>query len=156
MAVHKITGDLFEDPYDLVALHSSLEDHELVYFINLYLKSKFKRCKEDLELAPQVSFPIFEWKDEINDSFWSLVTNSSNKVKEENLKRTDLFQGEPSFTTHHVVPELKEVDYFLKVVQDNLKVEEDIVKPLLTVPKIVTAYAVETDHLKSKNNLIFL
>ena len=155
-AVHKITGDFYEDPYDLVALHSSLEDYELVYSINLFLKSKFKRCQDDLELSPKISFPIFDWKDEINDRNWSLVTNSSLRAVAEDSQRVGLFQGEPSFTTHYLVPEHREVDYFLKVVQDDLNVEEDIVAPLLAIPKIITAYTVETNHLKSKNNLIFL
>lgn len=153
-AVHKITADFYDDPFDLIALHSSLEDYELAYFVNLYLKSKFVRCREDMELAPKVSFPIFEWKDDMNEHHWTLVTNIS--VKEEIYQRIDLFQGEPSFTTHHLVPEYKEVDYFLKVVQDNFNVEEKIIRPLLQVPKIITAYLVDTDKLKSKNNLIFL
>tara|TARA_R110002167_G_scaffold13570_5_gene56201 strand:+ start:131 stop:598 length:468 start_codon:yes stop_codon:yes gene_type:complete len=153
-AVHKITGDFYDDPYDLIALHSSLEDYELVYFINLYLKSKFRRCKHDMELSPQISFPIFEWKDEKNDRYWSLVTN--NSVQEEHFQRADLFQGEPSYTTHHLVPEYKEVDFFLKVEHDDLNLEDSIIKTLLRVPKIITAYTVDTDKLKSKNNLIFL
>ncbi len=153
-AVHKITGDFYDDPFELIALHSSLEGYELAYFVNLYLKSKFIRCREDYELSPLVSFPIFEWKDDINEQHWSLVTN--NSVREEIYQEIDLFQGEPSFTTHHLVPEYKEVDYFLKVVQDDLNVEEKIIKPLLQVPKIITAYLVDTDKLKSKNNLIFL
>ena len=153
-AVHKILDDFYEDPYELVALHSSLEDYELVYFINLHLKSKFKRCADDLQLSPGVSFPIFEWKDEQNDRYWSLVTN--NSVLEANVQEIGLFEGEPSFTTHHLVPEHKEVDYFLKVEDDDLDIEKDLLKPLLLVPRVITAYAVNTDKLKSKNNLIFL
>ncbi len=153
-AVHKIMGDFYEDPFNLVALHSSLEDYELVYFVNLHLKTRFKRCKEDLQLTQQLSFPIFEWKDEKNDSYWSLITN--NSAQEEDSPRSDLFEGEPSFTIHHLVPEYKEVDYFLKIEQDDFDVESSVLKPLLKTPKIITAYTVETDKLKSRNNLIFL
>lgn len=153
-AVHKILGDFYEDPFDLVALHSSLEDYELVYFINKYLNSRFRRCRNDFELTQEVSFPIFEWKDEPNNIYWSLVTN--NSLSEYHLPRTDLFKGERSYTAHHLVPERKEVDYFIKVEQPQMNIEADIVKPLQSIPKIITAYQVEIDSLKSKNNLIFL
>lgn len=153
-AVHKIIGDFYEDPFDLVALHSSLEDYELVYFINMHLQSRFRRCRNDFEMSPEVSFPIFEWKDEPNAIYWSLVTN--NSLSEYRLPRTDLFKEETSYTTHHLVPERKEVDYFIKVEQTHVNVEVDIVKPLQSIPKIITAYQVDIDSLKSKNNLIFL
>ena len=61
-AVHKIMGDFHEDPFDLVAVHSSLEDYELVYFINTHLKSKLRRSANDFELSSNVFFPIFEWR----------------------------------------------------------------------------------------------
>ncbi|NHF58889.1 IPExxxVDY family protein [Flavobacteriaceae bacterium TP-CH-4] len=153
-AVHKIMDDFYEDPFYLVALHSSLEDYELVYFINLHLKTKFVRCKEDLQLTSHLSFPIFEWKDETKDSYWSLIRN--NSAQEESSQRIDLFEGEPSFTIHHLIPEHKEVDYFLKVEQDDFDVEATVLKPLLKVPKIITAYTIDANKLKSKNNLIFL
>ncbi len=153
-AVHKIMGDLYEDPFDLVAVHSSLPDYELVYFINMHLKSRFCRCKNDFELTPKVSFPIFDWKDEPNDIYWSLITN--NSFSEYSSPRTDLFKEEKSYTNNHLVPERKEVDYFLKVEQDDVNIEMDIVKPLLSIPKIITAYQVDISSLKSKNNLIFL
>ncbi len=153
-AVHKIMGDFYEDPFDLVAVHSSLEDYELAYFINKRLKSKFRRTENDFELSPQVSFPIFEWRDEPNEMHWTLVTNSS--LSENNAPRTDLFKEEKAYTAHRLVPERKEVDYFLKVEQMHGNVEADVVKPLLSIPKIVTAYKIDVDSLKSKNNLIFL
>jgi len=153
-AVHKIMEDFYEEPFDLVALHSSLEDYELVYFINLHLKSRLRRCRSDFELSPEVSFPIFEWKDEPNDIYWSLVTN--NSLSEYRLPRTDLFKEEKSYTPHYLVPERKEVDYFIKVEQTHIDIEADIVRLLLAIPRIITAYRVDIDSLKSKNNLIFL
>jgi len=143
-AVHKIMGDFYEDPFDLVAVHSSLEDYELVYFINLHLKSRLRRSRNDFELSPEVSFPIFEWKDEANEVHWSLITNSS--VSENNAPRTDLFKEEKAYMAHRLVPERKEVDYFLKIENSQGTLEIEIVKPLLS----------DVDSLKSKNNLIFL
>ena len=152
-AVHKIIGDFYEDSFTLIALHSSLEDYAMVYAINMYLKSSFKRTSKDLEISEHLSFPLFEWQDEQNDRYWTLMTNTST-IKE-NLVREDLFQNEPSFTKHHLVPEYKEVDYFIKIEHDDDLIDTSLVKTLLTIPKMITAYAVDADKLKSKNNLIF-
>jgi len=153
VAVHKITNDFYEDSFDLVALHSSLEDYAIAYALNLHLKSSFKRSNEDLDLNGHITVPIFEWKDDINDRYWTLFTN--NGLVEDTVSTKGLFKDEPSFTTFHMVPEHREVDYFLKIEQDEFINMDNLVKTLQRIPKIITAYAIETDKLKSKNNLIF-
>ena len=153
MAIHKITGDFYEHSFALLALHSSLNDYELVYRLNLCLKSNFKRTRKDLDTAAHVSFPIFEWKDERNDTEWTLITN--NSIQEEHSVRTDLFVNESTYTTHHLVPEHKDADYLLKIEHEDDNLIKHTVKQLLTIPKIITAYVLEVDDLKSKNNLIF-
>jgi len=153
MAIHKITDDFYEDSFTLVALHSSMEDFAIVYALNLCLKSNFKRSFEDLELSEHISFPVFEWRDEHNDSYWTLIAN--NSTQEESLVGSDLFANEPSFTKHNLVPEYKDADYLLKIEHDDHNIEKQVVKQLQVIPKIITAYVLEVDTLKSKNNLIF-
>lgn len=153
VAIHKITEDFDEDYYALIALHSSMPDYAIVYALNLFLKSNFKRSSEDLDISKHVSFPIFEWNDDTNDSFFTLITN--NSLKEEDVVRTDLFKDEPSYATYHLLPEHVTVDYLLKIEHDDVALGEDIIKILLTIPKVMTAYRIETSTLKSKNNLIF-
>lgn len=151
--VHKISGDFFEDSFTLIALHSSLEDYAMVYAINLGIKTVFKRAKSDLKLKEKISFPIFEWQDESNEMYWSLMANSS--TVEERSESIDLFQDEPSFTRVHLINEYKEVDYFIKIEHDDDLDEAALIKSLLKIPKLITAYIVDADNLKSKNNLIF-
>ncbi|MGB5818595.1 MAG: IPExxxVDY family protein [Saonia sp.] len=152
-AIHKISEDFYEDSFALIALHSSMEDYTLAYALNLYLKSNLKRTRIDLDISENISFPIFEWKDPVNDRYWTLITN--NSILEENLDRNDLFRNEPSYTKHKLVPEFKDVDYFLKIEQDDMDVEDRLIKSIQAIPHMVTAYAIETNTLKSKNNLIF-
>ena len=153
MAVHKIIDDFYEDSFTLLAIHSSMEDYAIVYALNLCLKANFKRSSEDLDISDHISFPIFEWKDDNNDNYWTLITN--NSLQEDNLTRGDLFENEPSFTKHHLVPEHKDADFLLKIEHDDYSLEKDTVRQLLTIPKIITAYVLGVDQLKSKNNLIF-
>lgn len=141
------------EEFVLIALHSSLEDNALVYSLNHRLKLLLRRTEEDLEIEGQGCFPVFEWKDKINDRYWTLLTNNSIKVEE--LNRMDLFQYELSQTVHHLVPEYREVDYFLKIEQGDEHLENEVIRNILSVPNIITAYTVETERLKSKHNLIF-
>ncbi|WP_411029186.1 IPExxxVDY family protein [Spongiimicrobium sp. 3-5] len=151
--VHKISKDFYDDSFKLIALHSSLEDYAAAYAINKYLKSSLQRPRMDLDISENVSFPFFEWKDLINDKYWTLITNTS--MGESDLDQNGLFRDETSYTVHYLVSEYKEVDYFLKIEQDDLDVTEDLVKSLLAIPEMITAYTIETNTLKSKQNLIF-
>ncbi len=152
-AIHKISEDFYEETFTLIALHSSIEDYMLVYALNSCLKTKLKRSVNDLEISQSGSFPIFDWRDEVNDRYFTLISN--NDVKEEELSIGNLFQDQPSFTKYHLVPEYRDVDYFLKIELDEIDVEEEILKSVLAIPKIITAYIVDASKLKSKNNLIF-
>ncbi len=152
-AVHKIIDDFYEDDFTVIAVHSSLEDYTMVYALNQFLKSNFKRSSKDLDLAQTISFPIFEWKNNSNDSYWTLMTNVC--VHEENAVKGDLFENEPLYTKHYLLPEYKEADYLLKIEHEDDTLEEKTVNQLLKIPKVITAYVLHTEDLKHKNNLIF-
>ena len=152
-AIHKISEDFYEETFTLIALHSSIEDFMLVYALNSCLKTNLKRSVSDLDLSQGGSFPIFDWRDEVNDRYYTFVSN--NDVREEVLSIANLFQDQPTLTKYHLVPEYRDVDYFLKIEHDELDVEENILKSVLTIPKVITAYLVDASKLKSKNNLIF-
>ncbi len=157
-AVHKLTEDWYEGTFDLIALHSSLEDFALAYALNLALKSNFKRRRRDLDISGRFAIPIFEWKDDLHDRYWTFFTNkgAAKDIAAEN----GLFKEEPSYRYHHILLEHREVDYFIKIEQDGADnyrqaANENTISKLLTIPKVITAYTVETQKLKSKNNLIF-
>jgi protease II len=157
-AVHKLTPDLYEDYFDLIALHSSLEDFALAYALNLNLRSNFRRRWKDLEISDTITVPVFEWKDEINDRYWTFFTNKGKGEK--TVSKKGLFKEEPSYPKYHMVAEHREVDYFLKIEKDGsadyrLAEVEKTISSLLAIPKIITAYSVATQKLKSRNNLIF-
>ncbi|WP_047247027.1 IPExxxVDY family protein [Maribacter thermophilus] len=153
-SVYKINDDFYDDSFFLIALHSTLEDYAIAYGLNRVLKSNLKRAKVNFELAKNSSFPFYEWQDELNDRYWALVANHSTK-KELVANTNDLFQNESTYSTPRLIPELKEVDYFLKIEDDESIDCEEIIKLLLGMPRIMAAYEVDADKLKSKNNLIF-
>ncbi|MEO1010912.1 MAG: IPExxxVDY family protein [Bacteroidota bacterium] len=152
-AIYRITEDFYEDSFELLALHSTLEDYALVYRLNLYLNAKFERTEKDLGTAAEVNFPLFEWRDDTRDLYWTLICNCTSAV--DMTTGDGLFGNNPTFVTYHFIPEQKEVDYFLKIEQGEMDYGKDVVAILNTIPNIITAYPLETQTLKSKKNLIF-
>ncbi len=152
-AVYKIDSDFYDDSFLLLALHSSLEDYAMIYFLNQSFKAKFKRTKEDFDLSEGSSFSVYEWEDKYHDRFWKLIANRS--TKETVLENNDLFSNDHTYVKPRLIPELKDVDYFLRIEEDSSLIKKEVIKKVLNVPKIMAAYQVEPNKLKSKNNLIF-
>ena len=151
-ATHRILDDLYEETFSLFAIHSSLDDFAVVYVLNQYLKTRFKRLRTDLDIARGVSFPIFEWQDDVNHRNLTLIAN--NTRKEESVNSNDLFMNEPSLATYHLLPEHRDVDYLLKI-DPELDEEEPFLRTLTAIPSLITVYSLDTNKLKSKRNLIF-
>lgn len=152
-AVYRINNDFYDDSFVLMALHSTLEDYHLIYGLNKNLASGFKRARTNFDLGQFSSFPIFEWQDDRNDTYWVVIANDSSKY--EMLNSNDLFQNEPTPSVPKLIPELKEVDYFLKIENGDQLDKKELLKKLQAIPNIMAAYEVTTNKLKSKNNLIF-
>ncbi|SHI73399.1 IPExxxVDY family protein [Algibacter luteus] len=160
MAVHKlILDDAFEEAlYTLIAIHCRLEDYRLAYLLNNHLGITLARKASDLDYNNgQVSYSIFEWEDQKQLVTWSLV---SNICKTEEFQKTDyksLFDNQENITkTFQLVPEYKTVNYFLKIDSEiSFSKEKYIIDSILKLPQIATAYSVDSNTLKSKENLIF-
>lgn len=147
---HKILEDFYDESFMLIALHSNLEDHVLAYVLNSTIKTRFKRSKQDIDITESLSFPMFEWFDEKADCHWSLFSNGTFGHGENSMD--GLFKDMPPSAKYHLVPEHKEVDYFIKIDQE---VAHTIVKSIKQIPTVLTAYKVDCEKLNSKKNLIF-
>lgn len=160
MAVHKLTlDDVFDDVlYTLVAMHCTLEDYRLAFLLNKHLKIKLARRPKDLDFNKGKSnYSIYEWEDEKQLTTWSLVSNSCKTESFQESNYGSLFENQEKITkTTHLVPEYKRVNYFLKIENEfSASKEKYILDRILEIPQIATAYSVDTNQLKSKDNLIF-
>ena len=147
---HKVLEDFYDESFVLIALHSSMEDHVMAFTLNSTLKTKFKRSAKDFELTDEVSFPMFEWFDEKNDSDWTFFPNG--ETRKVIVDSDGLFKNEPEFVKHHIIPEHKDVDYFIKV---DPTVDDEVLQTIQNIPSVITAYMIDCETLTSKNNLIF-
>lgn len=150
--MHKFSDDFYEDDYVLIALHSGLEDFSMAYNLNRNLKISLKRSRKDLDISNKSAFPFYECKDKLNARYWTLFVNAS--IKDEFLGVDDLFSNESSTTVYHLIPEYKDVDFLLKIEQEEEEIDDGMLESILQIPNIITAYQIETSKIKSKQNLI--
>lgn len=160
MAVHKlILDDVFDEvSYTLIALHCSVEDYRLAYLLNKYLGITLNRKPSDLDYNNGKStYSIFEWKDDKQLTTWSLVSNVCKTESYQQTNYESLFNNqEKIIKIINLIPEYKRVNFFLKIDnQFNFSKEKYILNSILKIPQIATAYNIDPDQLKSKDNLIF-
>jgi hypothetical protein len=162
MAIHKLDfGEFDEIDYHLIAIHTSLEDYRLAYFINQMLPINLGKNKNEIQInikEGETKFSRFYYYDAEKAISWNLIQNKNEVIQQKNENSQNLFSNinlEVS-TKVYLLPEFKKVDYFLKI--ENMEETMDFLKIqsiLNTIENITTAYSVETNKIKSKNNLIF-
>lgn len=161
MAILKLNyDDLFEDEaYTVIAIHGVLEQYRLAYLINRQLGISLRRNVKDItHLGHNTCFDLFEYENVFQDLTYHLVSNVCKVEENQTSTKTDLFSLELSqnLTAYYLIPELKKVSFFLKVDQTFTTAKQQVMlKKILEISQVITAYTVDVTTLKSKNNLIF-
>ncbi|WP_298755884.1 IPExxxVDY family protein [uncultured Psychroserpens sp.] len=159
MALHKLLVDDFYDAsFSLLAIHCRLEDYRLAYLLNKYLGLNLERKPQDLDYNYfAASFSIYEWENKRFDTVWNLVSNICKKEEAALQSSGSLFESPTTVTrTFNLLPELKSVDYLIKVSNEHRNFnEKHILNTIQTIPQVITTYSVDVDQIKSKDHLIF-
>lgn len=162
MANLKLSIEEFgESDFYIIALHTPLEDYRLAYFLNLNLEiflSKNKNDVESQEKEGRTSFTRFTFEDKKNFINWDLVQNKNEIEISENKNNQDLFSGYKNkfSTSAYLLSEYKKVDYFLKIENAEKEINiNEIVSKINRIESIKMVYAIDSEKIKSKNNLIF-
>lgn len=161
MAIHKLFIDDFEEAdYQLIAIHTTLENYRVAYFINQNLPVLLHRNKKDILIGTEKQkngFSNFHFEDNKKEIFWTLVENKREVSLPQKSKIITLFKEEQEFSnTIYFLPEFKNVDFFLKIECEENQIDSNkIITKLNTIDQITTVYAVDKSRIKSKNNLIF-
>ncbi len=162
MAIHKLDiGDFDEIDYHLIAIHTTLEDYRLAYFINQKLQINLSKNENEIQInikEGETYFSRFFYHSLEKEISWNLIQNKNEVIQQKNDNNQNLFSNLTLevLTKVHLVPEFKKVDYFLKI--ENLEESESLSNILIELNKIdtiSTTYTIETNKIKSKNNLIF-
>lgn len=157
MAIHKIQiNDFVSDDYELIAVHSSLDDYKLAYSLNKILGVQLSKNLAYVEIAipeGKSAFSNYIFDDEKNDVVWTLIENKTTIINS-NKQTTSLF--EQVDITVFLLPEFKKADYLIKIENIDYGFDsESIIEKIQEIKNVTTAYPIDITNLKSKNNLIF-
>jgi hypothetical protein len=162
MAIHKLDfGEFDEIDYSLIAIHTSLEDYRLAYFINQKLHVNLNKSIKEIQITVkegETHFSRFHYYEKKKEISWDLIQNKNEVIQQQKEENQSLFSNVnlEIATKVYMLPEFKKVDYFLKIENSDenlnlLKIQNE----LNTIDNIATLYIVDTNKIKSKNNLIF-
>lgn len=162
MTTHKLWLDEeMEEDFTLIAIHCSEEAYKMAFMLNRQLAIQLKRRRVDLDFSVKgldVTFPIFKFEDEFQYTTYYLVSNKC-KSKEARLNSAGgLFDDQESgkTVTAYLLPELKKVDFFLKIESDfeSIPLRKTLAQ-LNEIKEVISSYQVEKEQIKSNKNLIF-
>lgn len=161
MAIHKLHLEEFDEiDYQLIAIHSSLEDYRLAYYINQNLPINLKNENCNIQISNkegETQFTRFVFEDS-KDIVWNLVQNKNDVfVPSQNSNQGLFAETNNKFSTKiYLIPEFKNVDYFLKIENGEVNIDvSKITNCIKKIDRVSTVCAVEVEKIKSKNNLIF-
>ncbi len=162
MAIHKLDlGEFDEIDYYLIAIHTSLEDYRLAYFINQKLPINLSKSKNEIQTnikEGETNFSRFYYNDAEKEISWNLIQNKNEVIQYKKGSTQNLFSNVTMEVSTKVflLPEFKKVDYFLKIENNEDTMNVSKIQILLnTIDNVSTVYTVDTNRIKSKNNLIF-
>lgn len=159
MKIHKLNiQDFNEIDYSLIAVHTTLEDYHLAFLINSQLKISLKKDKEEIisnSDSVEAAFTKFSFEDEKCGLLWSLIQNQKWIETKQPQDGFFVFE-EPQKKKVFLLPEFKNVDYFLKI--EEMETDDQAVTistKIQQIDKVTAAFIIDTERIKSKNNLIF-
>lgn len=159
MAIHKLQLEDFDQiDYDLIAIHTTLEDYRLAFKINQQLTILLSKNEDEIPIEinkKKASFSRFTFEDENAMMTWDLIQNKQEIELPVQTKTSSLFEDNLVITQVSLINELKKVDYFLKIEHDEQIDTKEIITKIKKIDFISTVYEVDVHEIKSKNNLIF-
>lgn len=152
----KLSNDILDEEFELIAISTSFEDYRLVYFLNKELKIRLSRNKEKgirNRNEPYNCFSYYQWHDENTRLKWHCI---SNKI----FFQTAIDDGNSLFdkvvSVNYLIDQRKETDFFLKI--DTREADADlgqIISAIRKIPNILAAYSIDVKKLSFKHKLIF-
>jgi hypothetical protein len=125
----------------LIAINTPLKDYRVCHFINKYLNFDLKKIN-DLEVdiyqatAEPALFSIYHYQWETTETDFYFIANKGSDGL--------------------LIPEMREVDYFLMIKNFIDDTDQNtIISSLNRIPEIMAAVKIEPKKIKSRENLLF-
>ena len=156
MKIHSLDiKSSYDGDFDLIGIHTYLEDFKLAYLLNDRLNAHFHKAPFSLDIKSNqkmVSFSIYNQVKEKDNFEWYLIANTYTEEKINPLEPIVMITE----TKTYLIPEKKNVDYFIKIIgKPTQELIRKIIHEINQINQIVTSYIIETKTLKSKQCLTF-
>ena len=149
--MYRLSSDDLENDYTLIGIHSNIEPYKLAFKINQKLKIQLKRCSYDISFKDKSSiFDLYKHSSETYNTKLYLILNKS--FNERKIGGQLLFENLSE--SSYLIPELKKVEYFLKIEGGNFNIKT-LLHRLIEIDNIISCYRTKITATKSKYNLIF-
>ena len=159
MAIHKMHIQDFDTiDYTLIAIHTGLEDYRLAFNINKQLNISLSKNEDEVSIQYKkkwVYFSRFTFLNQDNLTVWNLIQNKQESESKVETEVVNLFENKNISNQVTLINELKKVDFFLKIEQDNQENISEIITNINNIDAVNTSYEIDVKAIKSKNNLIF-
>ncbi len=144
--------------YILIAIRSQIEDYRFAYFLNKSSFFLFQRMSKDLSYLindKTVYFPSFhDFNHDLKRECF-LIKNKTT-YRSNLTAQVGLFSDSDITNTVFLIPELKDFDYFIKLVGIWKSSEILNLKNFITNLQVVeSSINVDINQLRSSNNLVF-
>lgn len=158
LKLHDLDFELEHD-YNLICIHTTLEDYRLAYFINETLSVNLKRKDEDLDFNNnKESFSLYEYHNKSCFLTYNLLANKCMLVEYKTSRKNALFYNTllSQAQISYLIDDKKQVDFFLKITGDlSLQQINCVTDRLNTIQQVITVYTTDPKQLKQKEHLIF-
>ncbi len=131
--------------FSLIGIHSTERAYRLAFLLNKWTQTYMIKSKDERP------FELFEYEDELNFVSFYLIKNKYYSRKKVSVG----FFEEEIMEVNYVIPEKKEVDYFIKIHDCESSFLKSFLNKLKKIREIQTSYEIDVENLKTKQNLIF-
>ena len=155
----------FKYDYDfiLIGICSPLKDYNMCYKLNKQLGTSLHRSQLDISMDfyeenEKGQFSLYEYWDKHYEIQWYLLSNKCQILCDEEFKnKGTIFDGfiQNEEKTKYLIPENSKVDFYLQVhgiFSENAKLE--MIKNIIKLNRVVSAYEICINDIASKENLI--
>jgi|SRR5690606_26636549 len=160
MLAHKLVLDDDDTPFKLIAIHCSSEEYKVAFLLNRHLNIKLARTRKDhdfISRSVRAEFSLYSYNHHQQYCDYYLISNKFREVSHTATGEASLF-GEEALDSNviYLLPQYKKVDYLLKIEEEYESIsEKKLLEQIKEISQVATAYSIDTENLKFKENLIF-
>jgi hypothetical protein len=152
--------ELEQEPYILMAIHSTIEPYRMAFLINKHLRLSFRRTEVDQDILQQAytaNYPVYKYFDQEQNAAFYLIPNKCWGTSNLETASQGLFNNEESSKVKTLlIKEYGTVDFLLKIEKDEdyfpLK---KLLNTLGEIPQVISVYQLDTFKIKQPDYLIF-